>query len=126
MKVFFDNISIEENLTFVDVEERLKKNRRPISISENGGCRIIDSRTRNEENYRIEFDENNKLKCMKIWPDYREFMEVPEKYDKIYDKQAAEKWVERYLKKNVDKVNICLTQFHRDGVQIIVVVKFNT
>lgn len=51
-------------------------------------------------------------------------MEMPEKFNIIPDRNAAEKWIERYIRKD-DNLKISLTQIHSYGGQYAILIDFS-
>ena len=123
MKMQIDNIEINSHLSFREIREIYAGRSKNVEIVNDDVKKII-ARTERDEVYKIRFNRDDIIRCMEIWPDYSCFMEMPEKFNIIPDRNAAEKWIERYIRKD-DNLKISLTQIHSYGVQYAILIDFS-
>ena len=116
MKMQIDNIEINSHLSFREIREIYAGRSKNVEIV-NDDVKMIIARTERDEVYKIRFN-------IEIWPDYSCFMEMPEKFNIFPDRNAAEKWIERYIRKD-DNLKISLTQIHSYGVQYAILIDFS-
>ena len=121
MKMQIDNIEINSHLSFREIREIYAGRSKNVEIVNDDVKKII-ARTERDEVYKIRFNRDDIIRCMEIWPDC--FMEMPEKFNIIPDRNAAEKWIERYIRKD-DNLKISLTQIHSYGGQYAILIDFS-
>ena len=122
MSITFDNILFYSGMTLSDCKNIL--NDRGIVYEESTTDKRLKASNEKCEQYVLEFEKNERLKTIKIWPDYSGFMEMPEKYTLIADVQALNKWIERYIK-ITDDVEIDTNQLSYEGPQLAISCSFN-